>query len=211
MPQLFLGILLGFTTSTTCPGNAVVTRHGWNQGFRAALTAGFGIVCGYGALFFVALLGLVPLVRSIPAAAVALWFVGAVVFGRLAWSAFAEARRSHRLEPDESAEGRPAGRGRIWVDGLGAGAGNPVNIAWWAGFMGPALAEASSVRIAFPSGILAGSFLWFATLAIALSFLRARFTDRVYRVILYAGALVLTGFCIGFAVSGVYHLAIGRW
>lgn len=206
MPQLLLGLVLGFTTSSSCPGNAVVARYGWNRGFRIAVLAGAGVVSGYGVLFFVALLGLVPLVRTIPIAAVLLWFVGALVFGRLAWSALEDARGNCDIRNAEDAGAGSRAHGRVWLDGLGAGAGNPINIAWWAGLMGPALADSATIRYQFPVGILLGSMTWFVGIAGVLTYLRRRFTVRVYRFILFAGAAVLSAFAVGFLVTGITRI-----
>ena len=218
MQHLVLGLTLGFATSISCPGNAVLLRHGWVRGFGPALVAGGGAVSGYAVHLCLALLGLIPLLRVAPWIAPALWFVGAAVFGALAWSAFREARRTRPLrwhsdsfvQKDGSAAFKVSstGWGRAYLDGLAAGAGNPVNLVWWVGLLGPALEDPALFRAGLPAGILLGSLGWFCVAAVLVSFARERFSARFYRVLLFLSSAILLSFAVGFAIGGSTRILV---
>lgn len=91
------GLILGFTTSSSCPSNAVVLRAARHGGYARMLRIGLGAVSGYALLLGVTLAWIVPFSRTIPQLAPVLEAAGSLVFLYLAYRVAREA-----LGPPES-------------------------------------------------------------------------------------------------------------
>lgn len=196
---------------------AVTVRDASRQGFVAAplLVLGHGIL--EAGLLALLVLGLAEWIRGDVATTVIALAGG----GMLLWMAIGMAREVRTLrfdpaglqrdpEPAHQTGARGAGFFRPVLSGIAASISNPYWTIWWAtiglgylvisrrlGFTGIAL---------FFAGHILADTVWFLFVGAAVSAGRSRFTDRVYRGIVGACALVLFLFAISFGAFGVSGL-----
>lgn len=196
---------------------AVTVRDTSRQGFVAAplLVLGHGIL--EAGLLALLVLGLAEWVRG----EVATTVIALAGGGMLLWMAVGMARDVRTLrfdtggmrrdrDPADPTDDRGGRFFRPVLSGIAASISNPYWTIWWAtiglgylvisrklGFTGIAL---------FFAGHILADAVWFLFVGAAVSAGRSRFTDRVYRGIVGACALVLFLFAVSFGAFGVAGL-----
>ncbi len=110
------GIVIGFTTSSSCPSNAILLRRAREARYSHLLLIGLGAVSGYVALFGVTLLWIVPFSGAIPQVTPFLETGGSLVFLYLgfillheAFARYSGRPRAHELHGDRNPDRDPPG------------------------------------------------------------------------------------------------------
>jgi L-lysine exporter family protein LysE/ArgO len=186
LQSILNGFMLGLIASPSCPSNAEEIRQGTRNGFWPAVTVAVGAVTGDALILVLLLLGIAPLLERVQAPSATLFLLGALILAYVAWGIFKEAASVEgTAQFDYNRSPAPTGAmlRAFWV-GFAITTFNPFTVVWWLGLLGPALASEGNLPVSFALAVLAGSFAWFAVLALLLQVGRRWLTQRVLHWVL---------------------------
>ena len=194
------GLGLGVSVAAPIgPINVATIQLGLSRGFAPAAAFGLGAATIDALYCFAVYLGVAPLLVAAPWLRVALYVAGALLLGRMAYSAL-------RRRIDIGSNLHPASYGvwRSYVSGVALTAVNPATILSWLAIGGAALsAVAASEGLLLVIGIFSGSAMWFGTLAAGISFSRKVANARTLRSVSIVCGLGLLAFAAVFAWNGL--------
>lgn len=198
------GVLIGIALAAPIgPINIEIVRRGLRSGFRSGWLVGAGAVAGDTLYLLVVIAGLAPLI-DFQLARVLLWTAGAGFLGMLGYTGLRVALRPQRMldaEPGRTER-------RSFMTGLLMALFNPMGIAFWLSVGGALVASgverADAVGTgALVAGVIGGLVLWVTSLSVLVHGGRRFVSDRLFRLINGASALLLIGFAIWFAAQAV--------
>lgn len=179
-----------------------------SESIRRGPTAGPRIISGHaileGILVVALVLGLAPLLRK------DLFFIGISFAGAaiLVWMGLGMFRGLNGLKLDWETGTRKGGN--LMAAGVLLSISNPYWVIWWAtiglSFMAHAQEAGLLGVLAFYLGHITADIVWFSLVSAAVGKGRHFISDRTYRIIIAVSALVLFGFALFFAVSGMKRL-----
>lgn len=179
-----------------------------SESIRRGPTAGPRIITGHaileGILVVALVLGLAPLLRK------DLFFIGISFAGAaiLVWMGIGMLRGLNGLKLDWES-GTQKG-GNLMAAGVLLSISNPYWVIWWAtiglSFLAHAQEAGSLGVLAFYLGHITADIVWFSLVSVAVGKGRHFISDRAYRIIIAVSALVLFGFALFFAISGIKRL-----
>lgn len=227
-PTLVAGFLLGVSVAAPVgPVSLMAIRSGLRDGWPAALGVGLGAASVDFVYMGLTYLGVTPVLARVAWLPVALYLGGALLLGRMGWTALrdrpsagaglalgaGEGGTTPAAAAPTLAAARPLTFPRAFLLGLGITIVNPATIMLWltlgAAFSAAALAGLPPLRaLAVILSIVAGSAGWFVGLSAVIGALRGAFERRagwMAGVDLGAG-LTLLGFAVVFGYRGVLGL-----
>ena len=199
MASWLTGLGLGVSVAAPIgPVNVATIQLGLARGFGPACAFGLGAATIDAAYCFAVYFGVAPLLVAAPWLRVVLYASGAMLLGRIAWSAL---RR--RVDLAGGPERGSASVWRSYAAGVALTAVNPATILSWLAIGGAALASIpSGDGPLLVSGIFAGSACWFAALSIGASAGRRIADERAMRIVSIVCGLALFAFAAVFAWNG---------
>lgn len=207
------GALLGLSLAAPPgPMNAIIAEESVLRGWTAGFLAGLGAMSADATFFVVALLGAVPLVRSIPGLRSLMLILGGLL---MLWFAVGALRGAKTAFSDD----RPPADGRGFSRAFVLALTNPYQLLWWA-TVGVALLEpgrfdlgevvplglVSSQVVTGSPIIVVGFFGGIAAWIVAFPAMLVSIGDRVdgvAPVVASLSALVLAAFGVGFLLAGL--------
>jgi threonine/homoserine/homoserine lactone efflux protein len=197
-------LLLGLSLAAPIgPVNMEMMRAGMSGGFRSAFLTGLGAVSADTVYLFLFFWGLGPML-SHQGIRVFLWGFGSLVLLSLGAMAL---RDSFHLKIRNETGALLMGRARF-SRGFLLAISSPMNLVWWAGIFGAAMAgrgASSPAWTALPDymAIPLGCLLWVVCFAAALNFVRRLVTQALLRFITFLAGFFLCGMGFWF----LYQLA----
>ncbi len=213
MLRLFTAILLGMSSSVTCPSNTLLIHHGGRSALVVTLAVALCAVLGDTAVLLLLLRVVPESLRATVTGQYWFWMVGALIMGYIAVGQL----RSGRSDSHESAvagttasrkrasSGRPL---RSAFSGFSVTAFNPFTWVWWIGLFGPGIATDGTIRYEFFGGILIGATLWFTLLATVVHMVRGHMTQRADTAIHIVSFGILGTYAIWLVVEGLSRLIV---
>lgn len=200
MRSWLAGLGLGVSVAAPIgPINVATIQLGLARGFAPAAAFGLGAATIDALYCFAVYLGLAPLLVAAPGLRVALYLAGAILLGRMSWSAL-----NKHIDLASGSERGSSSVRRSYVSGVMLTAVNPATILSWLAIGGAALsALPSNEGLALVVGIFSGSACWFTALALAMSLGRRVVNERAMKVVSVACGLALLAFAVVFAWNGV--------
>jgi threonine/homoserine/homoserine lactone efflux protein len=200
MRTWFIAWSLGLSVAAPIgPINVATLQLGLARGFAPAAAFGLGAATTDALYCLAVTVGLAPLLVAAPWLRVLLYLAGAILIGRMAWSAM---RR--RIDLSTGAGRRPGGVWRSYLSGVALTAINPATIVSWLAIGGAALSVVSPGEgWALVIGIFAGSATWFTALSLGSSLGRRLVNERALRAVSIVCGLALSVFAAVFAWNGV--------
>ena len=194
------GLGLGVSVAAPIgPVNVATIQLGLSRGFAPAAAFGLGAATIDALYCFAVYLGIAPLLVAAPWLRVLLYAAGAILLGRMGWSALRK-----RIELTA-----PPGRGssgvwRSYTSGVALTAVNPATILSWLAIGGAALsAVPASDGLLLVIGIFSGSAIWFGALALGISLGRKVADERALKIVSIVCGVALLAFAIVFVWNGV--------
>ena len=205
METLFTGIIMGFSLAAPIgPVNIETIKRGFKSGLKPAIMFGTGAI--FGDVFYCTLLliGLVPLIASIPGLHKFLWGAGALIMTYLGWGGIKEFWQKKEFDMEEVREQQGAINNFTlgWVMAVF----NPYAFMWHI-TAGGAFISAGVSKAGFLGGITSiGSFLvgvsmWLALLVFGIRKARPLITPVTMRMISGFSGVALWGFAVWFAAN----------
>jgi len=211
---IFSGLLIGFFASPTCPSNALEIRLGLRHGFKVATSVALGAVSGDLLVLIAVLVGLLSLLQTWPVLGIFLWFVGGLVLLHVARGSIIQAFNKSNLRANKADvasiqhDGEPI---KAFWGGLVITISNPYTVLWWVGLIGPVLDTSVRLPLGFIVSIIAGSLIWFVSLAGLLQFARYQLGPMFWMTILLIAGLSVGGYGFYFlwrGLIGIYSLIV---
>ncbi len=201
MIQFLTGLLLGLGLIIPIgPQNIMVINQGLAVGWPKVLWAIIAASTCDSFLILVGAFGASRFIEEVPGLRPALLVFGALFLTFLGAQALRAARRDH--DTQALAHNQQLSARRVLATTASVSLLNPHAILDTVGVIGAAVAsQSSSTRLAFASGTLCASWLWFSFLGIAASKLRRVLNGRILQLIDLASGLVLLLFAIILAVE----------
>ncbi|MGH2593872.1 MAG: LysE family translocator [Anaerolineae bacterium] len=181
------------------PINVATLQLGLSSGFARAFAFGLGAATIDAVYCLAVYLGIAPLLVAAPWLRVLLYLAGAIMIGRMGWSAIRQ-----RIDLAASPNRESGGPWRSYASGIMLTAVNPATILSWLVIGGAALSAVSADEgLILVIGIFAGSASWFTALALGARLGRRVANDRVLKVVSVVCGLALFGFAAVFGSNGL--------
>jgi threonine/homoserine/homoserine lactone efflux protein len=200
MGSWLAGLGLGVSVAAPIgPINVATIQLGLARGFRPAAAFGLGAATIDALYCFAVYLGVAPLMVAAPWLRVLLYAAGAILLGRMGWSALRK-----RIDLASGSRVEPSSVAGSYASGVLLTAVNPATILSWLAIGGAALsAVPASEGLELIVGIFSGSACWFGALALGMSLGRRTANERMMKVVSAVCGLALLTFALVFAWSGV--------
>lgn len=196
------GIIIGLSLAAPVgPINVEIVRRGLRSGFMSGWLVGIGAITGDTLYCLLVLAGVTPLVQH-AAVRTVLWIAGSAFLAFLGYSSLRAAlTKVHLSHPDRSSFER-----RSYPTGFLMALFNPMGVVFWASIGGGLVASAAEQtdaigRAAIVIGVILGIGLWVTTLSALVRGGRRFVSDRLFRAVNLASALLLFGFSAWFAIQ----------
>lgn len=217
MIRIIVGVLLGFSSSVTCPSNSLLVNYGTRSNLSTTLMVALGALLGDLAVLLLLLHILGGSVQDWVSTQAWFWFLGSIVMFYIAVQQFRArtrgqlpSKRVGRYNGNEDRE-QPSFREimrtmptlKAALSGFSVTAINPFTYVWWVGLFALGITADGGISYGFFAGILAGAAVWFGVISVVLHFVRRILTVRTLRTIHVVSSAILGTYALWLLIEGL--------